>query len=85
MIHDFEDDGCTFWFDFWRGIDLRRCCDVHDAAYAQGHTVIEWFSANMGLLGCGIINGAPDWAVLAFLGVCSPVAAFLFFRGKKKS
>jgi len=23
--YDFEGDGCTFWFDTWRGIDLTQC------------------------------------------------------------
>lgn len=79
----FENDGCTFWFDVWRGVDLTGCCAVHDQAYANGHTFTDWISANIGLMTCGIQHGVWDWAALAFIGVCSPVGAWLFFRGRK--
>lgn len=80
-----ENDGCTFWFDQWRGIDLRGCCDVHDNAFAVGTSPAEFLAANIDLLSCAIHLGAWDWGVLAFLGVMSPVGAYLFFFGKKRT
>ena len=81
----FENDGCTFWFDQWFGVNLRACCDVHDEAFATGHTLQEFLQANWELFLCGWSSGAPVWALLALIGVCSPVGAYLFFFGSKRN
>lgn len=78
-----ENDGCTFWFDQWFGTDVRYCCDAHDLAFAVGTSPQEFLQANLELLRCGLGAGVPLWAALAFIGVMSPVGAFLFFFGKK--
>jgi len=79
-----EGDGCTFWFDVWRGINVRMCCDAHDAAYAVGYTFYDWVRANQALIQCGIERGVWDWAILAGIGVFSPVGAWFYFMGKKR-
>jgi len=84
MFPDFEDDGCTLFFDKWKGIDLRQCCDVHDQAFAYGTTFDQWVDANLALVQCGIDHGALGWAVLAFFGLFIGSAPF-FFLGRKKS
>lgn len=80
-----ENDGCTFWFDQWFGVDVRHCCDIHDQAFAVGRSPVEFLRANLELLRCGLEAGVPVWAFPAFLGVMSPVGAYLFFFGKKKT
>ena len=78
-------DGCTMWFDVWRGISLRHCCDVHDQAYASSTSLLVWVRSNLELVQCGIAAGAWDWALLAGIGVSSPIALILFIRGKKQN
>lgn len=77
-------DGCTFWLDSWFGIDLTHCCDVHDERFAVGRQLGEFVAANLELLQCGSAAGAPLWAILAFVGVMSPVGLYLFLFGRKR-
>jgi len=79
----FENDGCTFWFDNWFGLQMSKCCDVHDNAYAVGHGVFDFFHANFNLMICGFQMNAPGWSILAFCGV-SIGGAIPFFFGHKK-
>lgn len=79
-----ENDGCTFWFDTWRGISLRHCCDAHDTAFATTSSLRDFTRANLDLFACGLNAGVPLWSLLALIGVFSPIAIWLYFRGKKR-
>jgi len=79
----FENDGCTFWPDQWRGVSLSDCCAVHDEAFAYGRSFAEFLQANVGLFQCGVAHGAWEWAALAFAGVMT-LGAPMFFLGRKK-
>jgi protein tyrosine phosphatase (PTP) superfamily phosphohydrolase (DUF442 family) len=34
----FQSDGCSLWFDTWRGIDLYPACFLHDLKYWAGYS-----------------------------------------------
>jgi hypothetical protein len=74
----FEDDGCTFWLDrTW-----RACCDIHDAAFASGTTLQQFWDANVALLEC-VAPFDPIAAALMFVG-CMTGGALFFFFGRKR-
>lgn len=79
-----EGDGCTFWFDEWRGIALKHCCDAHDTAFATTLDLGAFFRANLELAWCGVTAGAADWAIFALVGVMSPIGMLVYFAGKKR-
>ena len=33
----FKSDGCTMWFDSWKGISIYSACFLHDLKYWAGH------------------------------------------------
>jgi hypothetical protein len=33
----FSSDGCSCWFDTWKGVDLYPACFLHDLAYWAGY------------------------------------------------
>lgn len=36
-IHPFSSDGCSLWFDKWKGFDLYPACFKHDLKYWAGY------------------------------------------------
>ncbi|MCP5049591.1 MAG: hypothetical protein GY940_20645 [bacterium] len=32
----FKSDGCSMWFDHWKGVDLYPACFIHDLKYWAG-------------------------------------------------
>lgn len=76
-------DGCTWFPDVWRGIDLLPCCNAHDIAWSQDMDVAAWLGTNADLAGCFWHIGAWELAIPAFLAV-STVGAVLYFFFRKK-
>lgn len=75
---DFVSDGCTGFFDVWRGISLRHCCEAHDLAwYEHPGDWLAWARSNVDLAACFWQAGAPEIAILGFAAV-STVGALLF-------
>jgi len=33
----FKSDGCSLWFDTWKGVSLYSACFLHDLKYWAGH------------------------------------------------
>lgn len=33
----FKSDGCSMWFDTWKGVDLYSACFLHDLKYWAGY------------------------------------------------
>lgn len=33
----FKSDGCSMWFDFWKGVSLYEACFLHDLKYWAGY------------------------------------------------
>lgn len=80
----FVSDGCTGFFDVWRGIDILACCTAHDLAwYNHPGDWGVWLSSNFDLAGCFFDKGVWEIAVLGFIAV-STVGALLF-ASKKRS
>lgn len=74
--HDFNNDGCSFWFNQWRNVDMRPCCAIHDVAFGAANDLAGRIAANDGLFSCAVHAGAWDWGVLAFIGT----GAFALYR-----
>lgn len=75
---EFVSDGCTGFFDVWRGVDLYPCCYAHDLAWYQhpGDWVV-WAQSNIDLAICVARAGAPE-LFIPFLIVVSSIGALLF-------
>lgn len=81
---DLIDDGCTGWVDGWGGVQWRPCCDAHDWVFHTGTTWWDFIRANLELWWC-VAQTDMFAATIMLFGVSSPVAMWLFFRGRKKN
>lgn len=79
----FENDGCTSFLDGWGGLSWRACCDVHDEAFATGHTLKEFIVANYELWKCVAVQDI--FAATLVLVATMTVGALFFFFGVKKA
>ncbi len=85
MTEPFASDGCTGFFDVWREIVLRSCCEAHDLAwYERPGDWLAWAISNVDLAACFWQAGAPEIAILGFAAV-STVGALLFAGIIKRS
>ncbi len=83
-LDGFASDGCTGFFDVWRGIVLRSCCVAHDLAwYERPGDWIAWAVSNVEFAACFWQAGAWEIAILAFLAV-STVGALLLSGAVRK-
>lgn len=81
---DFVSDGCTGFFDTWRGIDLTACCTAHDYAwYSHPGDWLVWAGSNIELGSCFVAAGTWELFVPAVVAV-STVGAVLFARNRKR-
>lgn len=81
----FVSDGCTGFFQSWRGVDLTACCTAHDLAwYSSPGDWSAWLTSNVDLALCFARVGVPELALPAFLAVCT-VGAILFLRKRKRN
>jgi hypothetical protein len=84
MPADFTSDGCTGFFNTWRGIDLLPCCTAHDLAWHNSPgDWIAWATSNLELGVCFVSLGAWELALPAVLAVFT-VGAFLFSRKRQR-
>lgn len=82
----FVSDGCTWFFNVWRGIDLTSCCVAHDLAWFN-HP-LDWgvfWSSNIDLAVCFAQAGAVEVAIGALIGVTVIGGLFLFPRKRKRN
>ncbi len=79
------DDGCTGFFDMWRGIDLIPCCNIHDIAWAQDMDPAQWIQTNIDLSVCFWNLGAWELAIPAFIAVTVVGAALYWVFRKAKA
>lgn len=80
----FVSDGCTGFFQSWRGIDLSDCCLAHDLAWYNAHGDLSVFlPSNIDLAACFVGHGAWELGIPAFLAV-TLIGIFLFL-GKRKN
>ncbi len=83
MPADFRSDGCTGFFDTWRGIDLLPCCHAHDLAWWQSPgDWLAWATSNIELGACFVSLGAWELAAPAVVAVFT-FGAFLFARKRR--
>lgn len=76
----FTTDGCTWFPETWREIDLSGCCTAHDLAW--WHRPDDWLvfaSSNLDLGICFVQAGAWELALPAVIAV-STIGALLFAR-----
>jgi len=84
VTEPFVSDGCTGFFDVWRGIALRSCCETHDVAwYERPGDWLAWAVSNVELAACFWQAGAWEIAILGFLAV-STLGALLFSGAIRK-
>ena len=67
----FKSDGCSMWFDTWKGVDLYPACFLHDLKYWCGDTgeEAERLIADAELMIDVAKAGAPKMAEIMFAGV----------------
>ncbi len=68
----FKSDGCSLWFDTWKGIDLYPACFLHDLKYWAGYPeeVVERLVADAELMiAVARLLGTTAMAETMFLGV----------------
>lgn len=84
--HNFENDGCTFSPDKWRGVDLSGCCGAHDVSFGNAATLGERLAANDLLAQCAAGIGAADWGALAWIacGLFALWRTYVLWRNKRK-
>ena len=65
----FKSDGCSMWFDSWKGIDLYPACFFHDLKYWCGYPgeEAERLIADAELMIDIARAGAPKMADLTFI------------------
>lgn len=82
----FVSDGCTWFFQSWRGIDLLPCCEAHDLSWFENvsRDFGAWIVSNFELSSCFVSIGAWELAIPAFLATCT-VGFGLFYLWRKKS
>ena len=81
---EFTSDGCTGFFDTWRGVDLQPCCTAHDLAWWQSPGDWSlWFGSNVDLGVCFYQAGVWELAIPACLAVTT-IGAVLFALKRKE-
>ena len=65
----FKSDGCSMWFDSWRGIDFYPYCFLHDLEYWVGGTNTDRLVADAQLMIDIAKAGCPQMAEIMFHGV----------------
>ena len=83
MSPEFFTDGCTGFFQSWRGIDLTGCCREHDFAWWSNPG--DWIAWVMSIVALGLWfyrMGVWELVVPAVL-VVSTIGAVLFARKPK--
>ncbi len=67
----FKSDGCTMWFDTWKGVDLYPACFFHDLKYWCGYPgeEAERLIADAELMIDVAKSGVPKMAEIMFAGV----------------
>jgi hypothetical protein len=68
---EFKSDGCSMWFDTWKGVDLYPFCFVHDLKYWAGYDgeETERLVADAELMISIAKSGQPKMAEIMFHGV----------------
>lgn len=84
MLPDFVSDGCTWFPDVWRGIDLYPCCFRHDLWwFLHPGDWLAWAVSNINLGVCFV--GAGAWELfLPALGALFTIGAAVFALKKRK-
>lgn len=75
-------NGCTWFVDTWRGINIRPCCDEHDEAFYLGTNVVEFIWANIQIAICFAERGAFELSVPAFIAT-TLIGGLFFVAGAK--
>ena len=67
----FKSDGCSLWFDTWKGVDLYPACFFHDLKYWSGYPKeeTERLIADAELMIDVARAGVPKMAEIMFAGV----------------
>lgn len=83
-MNEFVFDGCTGFFDVWRGIDLNQCCYAHDLSWYQnpGDWSV-WLSSNIDLVACFYQLGVWEVAIGGAIAVFT-IGALLFALPRRK-
>ena len=70
-LRPFKSDGCSMWFDTWKGVDLYPACFFHDLKYWCGYPKeeAERLIADAELMIDVAKAGAPKMAEIMFAGV----------------
>ena len=81
----FVSDGCTWFFQSWRGIDLLPCCRDHDLAWFENVTrdFVQWLASNIELGACFVSIGAWELALPAVIAT-STIGFGMFYLWRKK-
>lgn len=81
----FASDGCTGFFEAWRGIDLLPCCAAHDLAWFQhGGDWGVWLASNIDLGMCFATRGAWEIALPAVVAVSTIGAVLFAIKSRRK-
>ena len=49
-LKEFKSDGCSMWFDSWKGKNIYWCCFLHDLAYWVGGDKVDRLIADAQLM-----------------------------------